>query len=78
MIVNSTEARKLIANELRKRKLRFRRIQAKTVSFQDLARVKKVFVDAYGCDPAWHGNHMEELKAIARDNEFIVQFHTTL
>ena len=75
--MNASEARKLIVSEMRKRKLRFQRVQAKTVSFQDLARDKKIFVDAFGCDQAWYGNHMEELKRIARDNGFYVQFHTT-
>jgi hypothetical protein len=72
--VKAKDARSLILGELKKRKLPFQRIRSKTVSFQDLARDRKLFMDVFGCDA---GDQLAELKQIASDNGFIVQFHKT-
>jgi hypothetical protein len=72
--VKAKEARDLILGELKKRKLPYQRVRSKTVSFQDLARANKVFIDVYGLDV---GDHFAGLKLFASSHGFIVQFHKT-
>ena len=52
MEITAREARNLIIDFLSEERLPFTRVQARTISFIDLARAKRVFVKVYGWVPS--------------------------
>lgn len=63
------KARKLMADFLAANNVPFTRLQAKTVSFQDLARDEAIFVKIYGWQP--HEQNYELVKAFGKAQGFI-------
>ena len=52
MDITARKARKLLIDFLSEEGLPFTRVQARTISFMDLARAKRVFVKVYGWIPS--------------------------
>ena len=68
--ITKQKAKKIIAKALDGRGLKYTKLTAKMVSFQDLARGESIFVKIWGWqpNPAW-----DELKALARYNGFCIE-----
>ena len=64
------QCKTLVKNYLDERQLPYRKITARTVHFDDLARDRGIFVTVHGWkgDPAWQG-----LRLLAYDNDFCVE-----
>ena len=68
--ITARNARKLLVDYLSKEGLPSTRVQARTISFMDLARFKRVFVKVYGWFPSpdW-----EKVREFAVANGFSVE-----
>lgn len=64
------QAKTIIRDELCKRNLPYTKLTARRVSFMDLARCGRVFVQVHGWQsgPAW-----SELETIAKQNGFYIE-----
>lgn len=64
------EAKKIIKAELERRKIPYTKLTARTINFQDLARVNCIFVKIHG----WQANPVyEELSKVAVENGFRIE-----
>jgi hypothetical protein len=55
MEITARKARKLLIDFLSEEGLPYTRVQARTISFMDLARARRVFVKVYGWVPHRNG-----------------------
>lgn len=65
--MTTNEAKRIIRDELNRRKLPFTKLTARNVSFSDLARGERIFVKVHGWKPNPQWN---DLKELARNNGF--------
>lgn len=69
--MSPSEAKKLVADRLRRLGIEYTRLSAKTIGFSDLARGDGLFVTIHGWKP---NPAADEIKKMAKENGFFVQF----
>jgi len=70
MEITARKARKLLIDFLSKEGLPYTRVQARTISFTDLARAKRIFVKVCGWTPS---PEWEKVREFAVANGFSVE-----
>jgi hypothetical protein len=69
--MDTRQAKKIIKDELDRKKIVYKKLTAKTVSFSDLSRDEMVFVTIHGWTPNVMASHIER---IARSKGFRADF----
>lgn len=73
-----SDVRRIVKTELQKFDIQYSKIKARTVSFQDLARASRVFVDVHVTQGSVATEALEYIQFVAKQNKFFVHFHGSL